>query len=450
MALREFGANAVDAEVENHAEKKITYDPARRHLRISSAGITLNRNSLLLGETTKANDSRTVGENGEGLKLGLLVLAREGFTVRIRNGRFETWVPKFLFVEKREATVFVLDIDKASRQVASLDIDVFDVSQELWDEFRRMFLDLCPPASIRSGAYGDILDGKDMIGRIYVKGVYVGFLDDQKHGYNLKGVRLSRDRTLPSNYELDEEIQKVWRDVAKASSQDMAALFDMLLANKREAAAFSYEHDEGLINGLAAEFERRFGDVLPAKTTEETELHHRHGKASVIVPPRLAALLQKASKYPSAQQFKDEHKYITQKRYAIGELTDAEQSRYLRVMDLFRGATQLDHGPRLSVVDFVEDGTLLGLHESGGDVLVSRTLLNSPRLGLLLMTIVHEYAHDVGDHGAAHSLRVVQLAANVIDSLLGEPLPQAKDEPDGNRSRNDRSASADDQCDIPF
>lgn len=62
-------------------------------LTITSSGGAIPVNALLMGKTTKKDDSSTIGKFGEGMKLGFLVLLREGAKVSVENGQ-DLWIPQ--------------------------------------------------------------------------------------------------------------------------------------------------------------------------------------------------------------------------------------------------------------------------------------------------------------------------------------------------------------------
>lgn len=109
--LREVIQNALDEEVQNDHEAKVYYCEETSTVTVENQGSTLDPKAFLFGHTTKASDSRTIGQYGEGLKLGVLALVREGYDVRIAVGA-DAWQSRFLNSRKYGATILAFDIDK--------------------------------------------------------------------------------------------------------------------------------------------------------------------------------------------------------------------------------------------------------------------------------------------------------------------------------------------------
>jgi len=90
--VRELIQNAKDGETQLSAKMTVEHDAATDTLTITNEGATLPHEALLLGHTTKLGDKNTIGQFGEGLKIGLLAIVRAGHAVAIRNGG-ESWTP---------------------------------------------------------------------------------------------------------------------------------------------------------------------------------------------------------------------------------------------------------------------------------------------------------------------------------------------------------------------
>lgn len=85
--VREFLQNARDS-----VDFNISYTDNSMY--ISSFAGPIDKKYLILGNTTKRNDDSTIGTYGEGFKLAILVLLREGKKVVIHNGN-DIWTPVF-------------------------------------------------------------------------------------------------------------------------------------------------------------------------------------------------------------------------------------------------------------------------------------------------------------------------------------------------------------------
>lgn len=86
-ALRELIQNALDTK-----KYKITY--TENEIIVSTFAGALDRRNLLLGISSKRDDESTIGTYGEGFKLAMLVLLREGKSISVKNGK-DLWTPHF-------------------------------------------------------------------------------------------------------------------------------------------------------------------------------------------------------------------------------------------------------------------------------------------------------------------------------------------------------------------
>ena len=95
-AIREIFQNALDEQTVNKDNKMfVEYDKDSCVLRICNKKGCLDKNSLLLGVSSKRDDSSTIGQHGEGYKIATVVLLRNGHNIKIYNyGKKEVWVAK--------------------------------------------------------------------------------------------------------------------------------------------------------------------------------------------------------------------------------------------------------------------------------------------------------------------------------------------------------------------
>ena len=113
-AIRELFQNALDQQKQNNEnEASWNYDDDTGVLTISNATSKLTAASLLLGQTTKADDKSTIGQFGEGYKIATLVLLREGQNVVFYNyGAREIWRPRFVKSRRFGTDILTFFIEK--------------------------------------------------------------------------------------------------------------------------------------------------------------------------------------------------------------------------------------------------------------------------------------------------------------------------------------------------
>lgn len=138
--LRELVQNARDAEKQFNAPFSIEWyhgATGRDTLRITNEGCNLDRESLLFGHTTKYGNSEMIGSFGEGLKLAMLVLVREGLKLKIYTGNDqdrtgEIWIP---FIERSDtfnADVLAVAVKDAAYR-KRVRIEVEGICKEDWE-----------------------------------------------------------------------------------------------------------------------------------------------------------------------------------------------------------------------------------------------------------------------------------------------------------------------------
>lgn len=206
-AVREILQNAIDCQADG-ADVDVTYSSGK--LTIVTDGAALDKSTLLLGESGKQDD-RYIGKYGEGYKLALLVLTRDGHRAAVYTGG-EKWQPVF-----RESPVFgeptlQLDIEPFGEyrpECTAFEIDGIGKSDMM--ELRRCFIALDrflgrDIGACRESEYGTVLLESEFSGRFYVGGLFVQEDTEFKYGYDFKPecVDLDRDRKAINYYELKE------------------------------------------------------------------------------------------------------------------------------------------------------------------------------------------------------------------------------------------------------
>lgn len=197
-AIRELLQNAKDS----NGEESIDIDKSSGIITITNKNTSISSSTLLLGNTSKKDDLDKIGQFGEGYKLAILVLLREGKDISIYNGN-KIWNPSFEYSNNFECEVLcITEIDSTGNDL------IFEISgfndQEL-DNLENEFLGLNGQAynSIQT-SYGEILTDSSYKGKVFVDGLPVYNDDNFDYGYNFKPcyVTLDRDRKSINIYEL--------------------------------------------------------------------------------------------------------------------------------------------------------------------------------------------------------------------------------------------------------
>lgn len=212
-AVRELFQNAFDQEIQNPENKAAWhYNPVTEVLSIRNDSSELSTSSLLLGATTKAGDTATVGQFGEGYKLATLVLLRNHKQVVFYN-RKEVWRPRFVKSRRfgAEVLTFFTEPHKGPAN-DGLVIQVGGISTGEYSEIVKSNLYLQDSVDLEVKTdYGEIL-GRAYAGSVFINGLYVCNYSTHTFGYNFKPglLELGRDRKLVSSFEFHWLTAKTW------------------------------------------------------------------------------------------------------------------------------------------------------------------------------------------------------------------------------------------------
>jgi len=186
-AIRELVQNALDSE------SPFEYAFADGQLFITSRFARLEASTLVLGSTSKSDRTDAIGSFGEGYKIALLVLTRNGYDVKVWNGN-KQWVPEFRHSDQFDAEVLCINETPAHRQNQGVEFVVSGLTDDDEAEIRSMCLRMQPPMSDVIGTkYGHILPSRP--GKLYVGTLFVCDTD-LTYGYDIlpEHLQLERDR----------------------------------------------------------------------------------------------------------------------------------------------------------------------------------------------------------------------------------------------------------------
>lgn len=304
-AIRELFQNALDQEAVNPENKcSWSYDENSEVFRISNATSKLTTASLLLGNTTKADDTDTIGQFGEGYKIATLVLLREGKQVTFYNyGAKEIWRPRFVKSRKFGADLLTFFTEKAEgfwhkAPSDDLTIEVYGITPDEFKEITMSNLHIRTDYTvIESTPAGDIID---LPGKVFVNGLYVCDYTPYKYGYNFKPseIRLDRDRKMANDFELRWLSSKMWSscsdqeklmELIEAGSGDVAYVADMYVSNFTAAM--------GLRDFVWRNFVDAYGDKSVPVTTQDELDKVPNGYRGIVVPDVYCKLVKNSSLY---------------------------------------------------------------------------------------------------------------------------------------------------------
>ena len=209
-AVREILQNTIDNK---EKEQIFSYNASKQILTIGNKDTVLEKQTLLLGNSTKRNDSNTIGQYGEGYKLALLILTRLGKRIEIKNGK-EIWFPKIIKSRKYDSELLVMDIEK-TKENKDLEFVIYGITKSEFEKVMDRTLIYADAIEKIETPYGNILLDEKYRRKVFVEGLYVKKMIDcenMRYGYDIKAnhIELDRDRMSVSEFNLFWETSRMF------------------------------------------------------------------------------------------------------------------------------------------------------------------------------------------------------------------------------------------------
>ena len=191
-AVRELFQNAIDQQTTLPDNAMFfNYDAEKQLLSVGNKNSVLEVKTLLLGSTTKANDSKTIGQHGEGYKVATLVLTRLGKVVTFYNyGAREVWRPRFVKSRRYGTQVLTFFVDKKyiwqSVPDNNLLIEIEGITPEEYAKIVESNLHLQDVGDVIETPRGRILEDEKFKGKVFVNGLFVCKYEPYQYGYDFK------------------------------------------------------------------------------------------------------------------------------------------------------------------------------------------------------------------------------------------------------------------------
>ena len=272
-AVRELLQNAIDSPAPFEVKQTGVA------LAITSRGVRLEPSTLVLGRTSKADDAGTIGQFGEGYKLALLVLTREGKPVEVVSGRTR-WRPEFR--QSHQFGIETLHIIE-SRAEENFDGVQFYVAGLTGDEQAAikascLLMQDLHPDTIHT-PHGEILP--HLPGKLYVGGLYV--CDTElNYGYNLNPgeIELERDRQTVASFDLRWKSKDTW-----LSTMQYDRIVEMMDKNLSDVELLQYGAPEIVKEACYKHFTKNHPGKVIAKDQKEMEELVERGMTVYIGSP---------------------------------------------------------------------------------------------------------------------------------------------------------------------
>lgn len=231
-AVREILQNAIDTGA---YEVDLNRDAGT--IRIVSKAGAIPTSALLLGNTTKADDVNAIGQFGEGFKLALLVLARDGYQCEIFNGPCY-WVPKFEYSPVFDSECLAIDIyDGAPNPPDHVVFTISGLDEDDFNTVRGNYLMEGDVSKVfQSGTAYAFRHGDKEMSKLFVNGLFVTELkaygEPFAYSYNFPPdmVDLDRDRSTVNSWDIQSQISNlliragridIMVDLSKISAPDI-------------------------------------------------------------------------------------------------------------------------------------------------------------------------------------------------------------------------------------
>ena len=357
---------------------------------LSNRGVQLTKENLLIGSTTKADDDTKIGQFGEGMKLGLLALARQGIIATIETGT-DLWKPELRHSKQFDTEVLCISITKRRNTNTELVVQI-PLPIETWEELSPKFL------RAASAEKSCMLEGSE--GNLYVKGIWICHNDKLKYGYNFTALNTNRDRDMVSDWDLQYATAKLLVD-----SLNQQHLFAELAEAPYDIKYARFFIDDQKAKALAGLFLEEHGDnARPVSCAAEVEKLGHLNKLGIIVSDPLGEAL--------AKYFGDfDTMYQNDMKEIITEVPTSELS-HEELIVLREMEQAVTFSTEYKIVEFGQSDTL-GMFK-GGEILLSRQILKA--FTTAVSVFIHEYAHKYGgDMSVAHGHAVEELGALAIE-----------------------------------
>lgn len=283
-AVRELIQNAIDSD------SPFEWEFNNNSLTITSKYSHLTTSSLLLGATTKAEDDEKIGSFGEGYKIALLVLTREGYDVHIENND-KDWKPAFKYSKVFEDEVLSIESTIGERGRKGLKFVVHGLSSKDISAIKATCLQMQDPdQDVLTTSYGEILPSRP--GKLYVNGLFV-CETKLEYGYNMKPniLKLERDRQTVDGFDLKFTTVNMWY---QTNQYDKVA--QMIDSKVPDVVYAEYNQTELIKEACYKLFRENHPQGVVASSQQEMENLVRNGMTTVIISPA-ASLIRASSSY---------------------------------------------------------------------------------------------------------------------------------------------------------
>jgi hypothetical protein len=277
-AFRELMQNVIDRSNEyDKAEIIFIYNEQKQRITIGNKLSALDKKTLILGETTKADNDAMIGKYGEGYKLALLVFLRLGIRVRIRTSN-EVWAPAIKFSEQYNTDLLAITVMETTL-TDNLLFELDGITSDDYRIFKSNCLKLNTIESKLTTYVGDVLLDDQFRSKLFVEGLFVCQYPDKekiRYGYNIKAgyIDLDRDRQKVETFNFTWETSRILHLLDATYANLIYALKKGEYNDVMYFDSHSTNKDNPLFKALCTlhhdDFITEYGrNVIPVKSHEE-------------------------------------------------------------------------------------------------------------------------------------------------------------------------------------
>lgn len=224
-ACMEYISNALD---EGNYDFNVDYE--RGCLEVTNYNVKLNPKALMLGLSSKRDDTSKRGCFGSGLPQSIAALLDQGCVVTIFNNDV-IWTTSFSHCEDWGYEVLTFKESINPTPDTSMTVLVEGLSEEDLDEVKSRTLALQDREVLFSTEYGDVIAHGEDEGEIFCGDMYVCENNAFKYSYNFapKVLPLNQDRNSTSQWEISKLTAKIWKQCP-----DKELLKEAITSNKED------------------------------------------------------------------------------------------------------------------------------------------------------------------------------------------------------------------------
>lgn len=413
--VREIIQNGLDEDQKGH---KLTVKHRNGWLTVYNHSAQLETNALLMGETDKADNPELIGEHGDGLDVGLLAGIRSGLEIKITT-QTQSWIPYIGHSDIYKSNVLCIKTRQLKKKLDGTTVAI-KIDKEAWETLTKHFIrfaNIDPEKTIHVKDTGTLILDPEYQGNVFAKGIYVQHIQDLKYGYDLRHVKVDRDRRVIENWDLKYRLAEMFRQaLASNPTATSPIIYESLRDGNPDTDGLEYYTSSSISDAVAEQFKKEQGDnAIPVTSIGESSTLTHLNKRGVVVNTVFSKVLSNSTKIQNAYQVQAEYNESTLKAYSWHDLTDEERANLTEAAALLDAvvpgvSSEKQYVPvldRVNIADFAKSD-LLGRQLDGNKILIAKKILADKQETLL--TLVHEEAHRISDSedGTAGHVEVLQ------------------------------------------